>query len=201
MRNRVFQAGRGLTPLLVLLLASSASAELAVYQVRKGDSTVSFTATKWKVFKEQGRFREFGGTIAVDFEAPGRSKVELEVRTDSVDTGVGGRDSALRSDDFLDVARHPKMSFVSTAVVPRGEDLFDVTGDLTIHGVTKKVTVPLRLLGRGPGPSGSELIGFETAFSIDRTAYGVLGSRWSGGELLIAREVEIRLLVSADRKR
>ena len=81
------------------------------------------------------------------------------------------------------------------APLPRGSDSFDVTGDLTIHAVTHRITVPVKLLGLTTVPNVGELAGFGTIFTLDRTDYGVLGSRWSGGKLLLGKEVTIYLRI------
>jgi polyisoprenoid-binding protein YceI len=168
--------------------------------VRPGDSTVAFTVKKWGVMREQGRFRDFSGTIEYDPARPAASRVTLTVEADSVDTGVSGRDRALRSDDFFHVSRHPRWTFASRRVRPTGTDTADVTGDITIRGTTRSITVPVRFLGANDGGSEGILAGFETFFTLDRTDFGVNGTRWSGGRALLSREVEVHLFLGASGK-
>lgn len=97
--------------------------------------------------KVRGRFSDFSGTVAFDEKQPERSSVEFSVRTTSIDTNQADRDTHLRSDDFFSVERFPTLTFVSTTVAAKGTGLYDVTGDLTIRGVTRSVTLPV-------GPSG-----------------------------------------------
>ena len=173
------------------------------FRVREGDTAVQFTITKWSVFKEEGRFRDFTGTIHYDPANPAASRVEFEIRVASIDTKIGNRDRTLLSEDFFYADRYPTMSFRSTRVVPAGNDTFQVTGALTIRGITKTITVPVRLLGFSHYADADERVniaGFETSFTLDRTAFGVNGTRWSGGQLILAREVNITLMVSVENR-
>ncbi|MGH9778008.1 MAG: YceI family protein, partial [Candidatus Acidiferrales bacterium] len=177
-----------LSSLLACSLPAVAQAptQPTTFRVRDGDTAVQFTITKWSVFKEEGRFRDFNGTILYDPQNPAASRVEFDVRVASIDTKIGTRDRTLLSEDFFHAERYPTMSFRSTRVVPQGKDSFLVTGNMTIRGVTRQLTVPVKLLGFShyPDGHGSERVniaGFETSFTLDRTAFGVNGTRWSGG--------------------
>jgi polyisoprenoid-binding protein YceI len=150
------------------------------YRVEPVNATVAFSIMKWGVLVEEGTFRDFMGNVTYDEKNPERSQVSFSVRAASVDTKNSGRDEALRSDDFLHAARHPQLTFKSTRVVPLTGETARVTGDLTIRGVTRSITIPVRLLGRSHQPEVGDLAAFETSFEIDRRDFGVLGSRWSG---------------------
>jgi len=166
-----------------------------LYRVSKTYSTLEFSVTKWMVFKEQGLFQEFQGHITYDPSHPENSQVDVTVEASSIDTREAGRDKVLRSDDFFDVEKYPTLSFRSTNVTPKGADALEVTGDLTIHGTTHRVTIPVKLLGMQEVPNAGSSVGFETNFTIDRRDYGVLGSRWSGGKLAIDNTVYIHLIL------
>ena len=110
----------------------------------------------------------------------------------SIDTKNDSRDDTLRSPDFLHAEKHPRMTFRSTRIVPRGKTAADVTGDLTIRGVTKQVTVPVKLIGVSPDRKRA---GFETEFTIDRRLFGVNGSRWSQhAPGVLGTDVKIRII-------
>ncbi|HEX8169440.1 MAG TPA: YceI family protein [Thermoanaerobaculia bacterium] len=189
---------------LAILLAATVvvcAAPAARYKVEPTNGTVSFTITKWGVFEEAGIFRDFDAAVLLDREQPARSSVEFTVRTASVDTKNDGRDGTLRSDDFLDVARFPTMTFRSTKVVPRGKDAADVTGNLTIHGVTRSITVPVRLTATGKHPRFGEMAAFETRFSINRLDYGVTGGGWTAAAPgVLANEVKIHIIAGGATK-
>jgi len=101
----------------------------------------------------------------------------------------------LRSDDFFDVEKYPTLSFRSTKITSTGKDSYDVQGDLIIHGVTKRITVPVQTIGVRAMPGTGDFAGFETTFNIDRRYFGVLGSRGSGNTLAIDPIVVLHLII------
>jgi polyisoprenoid-binding protein YceI len=176
-----------------LLIAAVLAATL--YHVEPVNGTVSFTITKWGVIREEGNFRDFNAEIHFDPRDPAKSRVAFDVKTASIDTKNSNRDGTLRSEDFFHVAKHPKLTFRSVRVAPRGKNVADVTGDLTIRGVTRRITVPVKLIGVSKQGNGRELAGFETEFRIDRRAFGVTGGRWaSAAPGVLGNEVTIRVI-------
>lgn len=169
--------------------------EPKTYKVSKSYTTLSFTATKWMVFKEEGLFQNFSGTISYDPQNPASNAIDLSVESSSLDTRNKGRDDVLRSDDFFDVKKYPTLSFRSSGVAPADGNDLSVTGDLTIHGVTKRITVPVHIIGARVMPGIGDFAGFETTFTVDRRDYGVLGTRWSGNSMAIDPIVTIRLII------
>jgi len=181
--------------LLAVLLAAT------LYQVEPVNGTVSFSLMKWGVIREEGSFRDFKASIHYDAREPAKSRVEFEVKATSVDTKNDSRDGTLRSVDFFHVAKHDKLTFRSVRVVPRTKDVADVTGDLTIKGVTRRITVPVRLLGVTKRRGGGEVVGFETAFKIDRRAFGVTGGRWvAASPGVLGNEVTIRVIAGGEKR-
>lgn len=172
--------------ILTLLLAA------ALYHAEPTNGTVNFTIMKWGVMKEEGTFREFRAEILFDRENAAKSRVAFDVNVASIDTKNDTRDETLRSADFFDARKHPKMTFRSTRVVSRAKDAVDVTGDLTIRGVTRRITVPVKLIGVS---ADGKRAGFETEFRIDRRAFGVNGTRWSEyAPGVLGDEVTIRIV-------
>jgi polyisoprenoid-binding protein YceI len=184
--------------LLAALLAPASPAQAVTYDIAHLYSNVSFSITKI-FFKEEGGFRDYSGQVVFDAAHPERSRVQMTVQAASIDTRIETRDKVLRSDDFFDVERYPTLGFVSTSVTPRSANLLDVAGDLTIRGVTRHITIPVRYLGHRQMAGWHDFVGFETEFSIDRTDFGVNGTRWSGGNLILSKQVNIRLSIGAVR--
>lgn len=176
------------------------SSEPKVYAVSKTYTTLSFTATKWMVFKEEGLFQDFTGTLTYSVQDPAKCKIDVTVQAASLDTRSSGRDKVLRSDDFFDVEKFPTLSFHSTTVKATGQETYDVEGDLTIHGITKHVTVPVKMIGVRMMPGIGDFAGFETTFNIDRRDFGVLGSRWSGNKMAIDPTVALHLIIGGIRE-
>jgi polyisoprenoid-binding protein YceI len=183
--------------LVLLLPAVGLASSAETYSVKPVYTNVTFKITKWMVLPEQGQFREFDGTLTYDPLKPEASRVELTVQAASIDTKNDTRDGVLRSADFFDVARFPTLTFRSTSVRANGPNALLVTGDFTLHGVTKRITIPVQVRGVRELPQIGKLAGFETSFTINRRDYGVLGAKWGAIPAALSDEVEIHLLVGA----
>jgi polyisoprenoid-binding protein YceI len=108
-----------------------------------------------------GSFKEFDGSFSFDAEQPESSKVNVTLQTASVDSNHAERDKHLRSDDFLNVSKHPTATFESTSVKSTGDGTADIAGNLTLNGVTKPVVIAAKFLGEGKDPWGGYRAGFE----------------------------------------
>lgn len=181
---------------VVMVVATAAiAATPTTYQVSRTDSDLSFSVVKWQVFNENGHFRDFSGRMKYDPADPSASSIEVTVQAASIDTKNSTRDEVLRGDDFFDAARFPTLSFKSTRVRPLSNERLEVTGELTIRGVTRPITIPVKRLGLGEVQNEGQIAAFETEFTLDRTDFGVNGSRWSGGKLVLSKEVKIHLVI------
>jgi polyisoprenoid-binding protein YceI len=150
------------------------------------------------VTKVRGRFTDLGGSIAFDEASPAASSVTFTIQAASIDTGTPDRDAHLRSQDFFHVEQYPAITFASTAIAARGGDQFDVTGDLTMRGVTKRITLPVTFLGKAKDPWGNEKIGFETETTINRKDYGLTwNAALETGGFLVGDEVRISVSIQA----
>jgi polyisoprenoid-binding protein YceI len=180
---------------LTLGLAGTALAD--TYTVDRNHSEAAFQVRH--IFtKVRGTFRDFSGTVNFDKAKPENSTVEFRIKATSIDTGVQKRDDHLRSPDFFDVATHPEIVFKSTKVVSKGNNKFDVTGDFTLHGVTKSITLPVTFLGEQKFMKGAKA-GFETAVTINRKDYGLVWNRaLESGGVMVGEEVEISINIEAD---
>ena len=183
---------------LALLLPALATAEPAIYKVDADHSGVSFSIRHF-VSNVSGRFRDFDGVIKYDKANPAASSVEFTVKAASIDTTNNDRDEHLRSKDFFDVQKFPTLTFTSTQVVPKDATTLDVTGNLTLHGVTKPVTFPISLLGTVKTPRG-EKAGFETTFKIDRKEFGILWNNVLDSGPVLGDDVKVTIEVEADRQ-
>ncbi len=179
------------------LLAQDAAPES--WAVDKTHSTATF---KIRHFTSNvvGQFRDFEGTIAIDRANPAKSSVEFTIQAKSIDTGAERRDNHLRSADFFDVEKFPTITFKSTSVTPKSKTSYDVTGDLTMHGVTKKVTLPVNFLGFMKHPRG-EKAGFEIETTLDRKDYGIVWNRaLDDGGFMLSDDVKVSINLEVDRK-
>jgi polyisoprenoid-binding protein YceI len=167
------------------------------YQIDKGHSEVAFQV-RHLLTKVRGHFGDFDGTITFDQQTPSQSNVEVTIQTASIDTQTTDRDNHLRSADFFDVETFPTLTFKSVSAKPRSAELLDVLGDLTIHGVTKQVTLPVSYLGKAKDPWGNEKAAFEADLTINRKDFGL---NWNAaletGGFLVGDEVKISLSIQA----
>jgi len=155
---------------LLAAMALSSSAAMAD-KIDTGHSGVMFKAHHFNAGYTWGRFKDFEGTV--DMNGDQLASVSITVKADSVDTEVDKRDKHLRSPDYLDAEQFPTITFVSTSVTPGANKTYAVTGDLTLHGVTKAITVTMAHTGEGPDPWGGHRTGWETNFSISTPDFGI----------------------------
>ena len=120
-----------------------------------------------------GEFKTTSGAFVYDQEAPEKSSVKINILADSIDTNDAKRDKHLKSPDFFNTKQFQDLNFVSTSVKKISDKEFEVTGDLTIHGVTKSITAKLTKVGEGNDPWGNYRMGFETSFEVNRSDYGM----------------------------
>jgi len=168
------------------------------YTLDASHSRIGFAARHAMVTKVRGAFNEFEGSGYFDAEQPERSSVELTIQAASIDTGNADRDGHLRSNDFFAMDEYPEITFVSTAVEQTGDDEYRVTGDLTIKGVTKSVSVDFELAGAAVDPFGNHRIGLEGKTTINRKDFGVnWNAALEAGGVLVSEKVVLEFDVSA----
>jgi polyisoprenoid-binding protein YceI len=156
---------------LIVLTSSLAQAASTTYKVDPAHSFALFRIKHMDVGHVYGRFNEPNGTITLDDADPTKSSFTLELQTQKVDTGIQKRDDHLRSPDFFNVKQFPTIKFKSTSV-KKTDKGYEVTGDLTLHGVTKPITFNLEQTGQGAmGPR--QIIGFETTLDLKRSEFGM----------------------------
>lgn len=183
---------------LLALVALPLAAE-DTFTVDKAHSSTTFRV-RHMMANVMGQFRDINGTIKVDRENPTKSSVEFTISATSIDTGNQNRDEHLRTADFFDVQKYPTISFKSTSIAPKGNNLYDVTGDFTMHGVTKRITLPVQFLGFAKTARG-EKAGFEIETTLNRKDYGILWNRnLDEGGALLGDDVKITISIEADKK-
>jgi polyisoprenoid-binding protein YceI len=138
-----------------------------------------------------GTFKDFDGSFSFDEKNPEASKVNVTLNTASVDTNHAERDKHIRSDDFLSADKHPTATFASTSVKSTGEGTADITGNLTLNGVTKPVVIAAKFVGQGNDPWGGYRAGFEGSTRLKLKDFDIekdLGPASSEVELIISVE-------------
>jgi len=197
MNRRCSIAVAAVVVLLPLLAAQKAAetkppaAEAGTYAIDPVHSNTWFRIRHLNISNFYGRFDEIEGTIAINDAEPAACALDARVKVDSVDTNDAGRDKHLKSAEFFDVEKYPLITFKSTAFKKTGEQTYEVKGDLTLHGVSRPLTITLERTGAGPGMKGEYRAGFETTFEIKRSDFGMTKLLGGVGD-------DVRLIVSVE---
>jgi polyisoprenoid-binding protein YceI len=182
-----------------ILTVSSARAQPAapgVYSVGRAGSLVGFTIHGRALLPitREGRFKEFAGEVSYDPGRPADTHIELTVYTGSIDMDDRDQDRVLMSGDFFDVEHFPTMHFAGSVADVKPDGTLTVAGDLTIRGVTKRISAPVAF--RPPDAQPAAV--FETNFQIDRSDFGLDGAtNWRGFNVSIANDVQIHMTIAA----
>jgi polyisoprenoid-binding protein YceI len=192
MRSCHFRVWSALAVGLSLLAGSTPAQAAESFTIDPVHSSVLFRVKHLNVGHIYGRFNQYSGSFAFDEKNPADCKLEMEVKIDSIDSANADRDKHLKGPDFFSAKEFPTMTFKATRMKASDEKNYEVTGDLTIHGTTKQVTVKLERLGIGKDPrSGKPRTGWETAFTINRSDFGMKG-------LIPAISDEVRIIVAIE---
>lgn len=155
-------------------------------------SSVNFTVRHMVVSKVRGRFTKWDGALVMDEQNPAAGRVDVVIDAASIETGVEQRDGHLKSPDFFDVARFPQITFKSTKVEPAGAGVLKVTGELTMHGVTRPVVLDVEYAGSANDPWGGVRAGFSARTSLDRKDFGLTYNQLlETGGVVVGETVEI----------
>lgn len=170
------------------------------YTIDPSHSRLGFVARHAMVTKVRGGFNDFAGTFTLDADDPARSTAEITIQATSVDTRNADRDAHLRSNDFFAMDDHPEISFASTAIEQLDAENYRVTGDLTLRGVTKPVTIDLAYTGSAIDPWGNTRVGFEGTAQVNRKDWGLnWNAALDAGGVLVSEKVTLEFEISATK--
>jgi polyisoprenoid-binding protein YceI len=168
------------------------------YVLDQAHTRIGFVARHAMVTKVRGQFNDFEGSGVVDATDFTKSTVTVTIQAASINTHNEQRDAHLRSNDFLAMEEYPEITFVSTGVQPTGPTGVELTGDLTIRGITNTVTIPFEFEGAVIDPFGNLRVGFEGSVVINRKDYGVTWNvALETGGVLVSDKVTLEFEVSA----
>jgi len=160
-------------------------------------SSVEFSVKHLLISNVKGNFTDFSGIIMFDESDMTKSSVETTIKAASIDTDNADRDNHLRSEDFFDVEKYPEITFISNDII-RTSNGFEMLGTLSMHGVSKEISIPFEFLGRAEGSSGDVRLGFEGYTTIDRKDFGISWNKTlDSGGLAVGNEVKIELNIEA----
>lgn len=171
------------------------------YSFDRAHSNIGFRVKHMGLAEVPGYFTDYTGTINYDANDIGKSSVEFTAKVTSINTGVEGRDKHLRSADFFEVEKHPDMIFKSTKVEKKGNNQFVATGDFTLKGVTKQISLPFTINGSLKDQRGGIKIGVSALTTINRRDYGITyGNMLPNGAAAISDEVSVNLQIEAAKQ-
>jgi polyisoprenoid-binding protein YceI len=180
------------------VLAGGASVNAADnYKIDPVHSCVRFRVKHLGVSYMYGRFNDVSGDMTIDSEDAKKSSINVTIKAKSVYTNDEGRDKHLRGPDFFSAKEFPVITFKSTKIKKSGKHALKVTGDLTLHGVTKSITVKLEHVGEGDNPRFGYRSGYETTFTIKRSDYGM---GYMAGNGMLGDEVRVEISIEGMRK-
>lgn len=164
---------------------------MTTYSIDTAHSEVGFTVRHMVFAKVRGQFKAWTATVALDGDDFTKAKLHVEIDASSIDTREEKRDAHLKSADFFDVEKFPKLTFDGKRIEGSG-GRYKVTGDLAMHGVTKEITLDVEQTGTGKDPWGNDRIGFSGKTKISRAAWGLTWTQaLETGGLLVGDDVEI----------
>jgi polyisoprenoid-binding protein YceI len=181
---------------VLLVLSFMSSVVLADnYKIDTAHSNVGFVVKHMMISNTSGTFNKYDGTIVYNPSDLANSKIDITIDVDSIDTRNEQRDGHLKSPDFFDAAKFPTITFVSKKITPT-----DITGDLTMKGVTKEVTLPLVVTGPVKGMMG-DVIGINGTFVLNRQDYGITYNKaLDQGGLAVGNDVTVNVSVEAGKE-
>jgi len=187
--------------LALALIIAAPAANATTWDIDPSHSTVGFVVKHLVIAKVRGNFKKFSGTVVIDDKDPSKSSVTVTIDPSTVDTDSEQRDTHLKNADFFDVEKHKEWKFVSTKV-EQGKDGLKVTGDLTLHGVTK----PVVLTVEGPSPEvkdpgGNPHIAFSATTTIKRADFGLVWNEAVEGGPVVGEDVKIEFEIELYKKR
>ena len=159
---------------------------------------LGFVTRHAMITKVRGSFNDFTGTVTVPAEGIQSASAEVTINASSIDTRNADRDGHLKSNDFFDMENHPQITFKSTKIEGNGSGGVDVTGDLTIKGTTKSITIPFEFEGTATDPFGNQRAGFEGTTTIKRSDFDLTwNATLETGGVLVSEKVTLEIEVSA----
>ncbi|WP_329315614.1 YceI family protein [Streptomyces sp. NBC_01262] len=168
------------------------------YTIDPTHSEIGFSVRHAMVTTVRGQFAEYDGKLQIDGANPAASTAEVTIKVVSIDTNQEQRDGHLRTGDFFDAESHPEITFTSTAAEQVDAETYRLTGDLTIKGTTKPVTIDFTFNGAAKDLYGNERVGFEGSTTINRTDWGLsYNAALETGGVLIGEKVKLSFDISA----
>lgn len=184
------------TLVVALFVSSSLFATETKYSIDPSHTSIDFSVSHMVISSVTGKFKEVSGTLVSTGDDFTNAKIDVVIPAKSINTENEKRDEHLRSADFFDVAKFPEVKFKSTSIKKVSGSEYVITGDLTLHGVTKSVELKSIYKGSAKSPWGQTVVAFKASTVIPRKEYGLTWNKaMEAGGVLVGEEVELTLNV------
>ncbi len=181
--------------------SAATAAGTTTWTIDAAHSHVEFAVKHLMISTVRGRFGGVSGTVTTDDADPAKGRAQIEIESATIDTREAQRDTHLKSADFFDVEKFPKLTFNSTRISDVKGQNFKLIGDLTIHGVTREVTLDVTSEGKGKDPWGGDRAAFSATTAIKRSDYGLTWNQaLETGGILVGDDIKISLDVQLVKK-
>jgi polyisoprenoid-binding protein YceI len=189
-------------PILVLLISVVLATAQTTWKVDIAHSKVQFTVSHMVISEVTGRFKDFDATLIQTSDDFSNSKLSAIIKANSINTDNEKRDGHLRSPDFFDAQKYPEITFTSKSFEKKGKDSYKITGDFTMHGITKSVVLDTRLNGQIADPWGNNIVGFKATTSVSRKDYGIVWNKaLETGGFLVGDNVDVLIIVELQKEK
>ena len=169
------------------------------WNIDNAHTSVGFSVKHMMVSKVKGSFGKLEGTIVGNPEDLTGAQIDFKIDVASINTNNEDRDNHLRSADFFETEAHPQITFVSTNIVKKDDDEYDLTGDITVKGITKQITFKAEYEGKGKNPWGVDVVAFEAKGKISRKDFGLTWNQaLEAGGVLVGDDIKISIDVQAN---
>ena len=171
---------------------------MSTWTIDAAHSTIGFKVKHLMVSTVRGSFTDFEGSIEAADDTFAGAAAHFSAKTASVNTHNDMRDGHIKSPDFFDVAQFPTVSFASKSFTKKNDEAYEMTGDLTLHGVTKEIKLDVSFNGVGPGMDGKRVVSFDATGMIDRRDFGIsIAMPLEGGGLVVSNDVALDIQIEA----
>ncbi len=184
----------------VLSFVFAVAAQADEYILDTGHSSINFAVTHLMVSETKGGFTDYRGIVKYDPADVSKTEVDVTIQVASLNTHLEARDNHLRSADFLDAEKFATITFRTTMAKKEDDGTVTLVGDLTLHGVTIKVSIPVKITGPVKSPMGGEVIGLSGEFIVNRSEFGVAWNKDMEGGVVVGNDVKVSINAEAKKQ-
>lgn len=186
---------------ILTFFSSTIFAQSTTWGYDLSHAKLSFSISHFGISETEGKFEKFDGIVYSDKPDFADAKIELTIDVNSINTGNAQRDGHLKSKDFFETEKYPTITFKSKSLTPVGKNKYDLVGDLTMHGVTREITLAVIYKGTVVDPYKNTKAGFKISGTLDRTKYGLVwNGKLSTGDALLGNEVMLDINIELQKK-